>query len=36
MLLEQPLAKDPKKSVKKTLEEVGGTATEFVRFRVGS
>jgi elongation factor Ts len=36
VLLEQPLAKDPKKSVKKTLEEVGGTATEFVRFRVGS
>lgn len=36
VLLEQPLAKDPKKSVKKTLEEVGGTATEFVRFRVGA
>lgn len=36
VLLEQPLAKDPKKSVKKTLDEVGGTATEFVRFRVGS
>ena len=36
VLLEQPLAKDPKKSVKKTLEEAGGTATEFVRFRVGA
>jgi len=36
VLLDQPLAKDPKKSVAKTLEEVGGTATAFVRFRVGS
>ena len=36
VLLEQPLAKDPKKTVAKTLEEVGGTATSFVRFRVGA
>lgn len=36
VLLDQPLAKDPKKSVAKTLEEVGGTVTAFVRFRVGS
>lgn len=36
VLLEQPLAKDPKKTVAKTLEEVGGTATGFVRFRVGA
>lgn len=36
VLLDQPLAKDPKKTVAKTLEEVGGTATAFVRFRVGS
>lgn len=35
-LLDQPLAKDPKKSVAKTLSEVNGTATSFVRFRVGS
>lgn len=36
VLLEQPLAKDPKKTVAKTLEEVGGSATAFVRFRVGA
>lgn len=36
VLLEQPLAKDPKKTVAKTFDEVGGSATGFVRFRVGA
>jgi elongation factor Ts len=35
-LLEQPFAKDPKKSVAKVLEESGASAKAFVRFRVGS
>jgi len=36
VLLEQPFAKDPKKTVAKVLEESGATAKAFVRFRVGS
>ncbi|MPV38200.1 translation elongation factor Ts [Georgenia subflava] len=36
VLLDQAFAKDPKKSVGKVVEEVGGTLTGFVRFRVGS
>lgn len=36
VLLEQPLAKDPKKTVAKAVSEVGGNVTEFVRFRVGA
>ncbi|MBD8079284.1 translation elongation factor Ts [Cellulosimicrobium arenosum] len=36
VLLDQPLAKDPKQSVAQTLSGVGGTLTAFVRFRVGS
>lgn len=36
VLLEQPLAKDPKKTVAKTVEEVGGSLQSFVRFRVGN
>ncbi len=36
VLLEQPLAKDPKKTVAQTLSEVDGELQEFVRFRVGS
>ncbi|WP_406830127.1 translation elongation factor Ts [Pedococcus sp. KACC 23699] len=36
VLLEQPFAKDAKKSVAKVLEEAGTTATSFARFRVGS
>jgi len=36
VLLEQPFAKDAKKSVAKVLEESGATAKAFVRFRVGS
>ena len=35
VLLEQPFAKEPKKSVAKVLEEAGATATSFARFRVG-
>jgi len=35
VLLEQPFAKDAKKSVGKVLEEAGATATSFARFRVG-
>ncbi|KGN36762.1 translation elongation factor Ts [Knoellia subterranea] len=35
VLLEQPFAKDAKKSVAKVLEEAGATATSFARFRVG-
>ena len=35
VLLEQPFAKDPKKTVAKVLEEAGATATGFARFRVG-
>ncbi len=36
VLLEQPFAKDAKKSVSKVLEEAGATATSFARFRVGA
>ena len=36
VLLEQPFAKEPKKTVAKVLEEAGATATSFARFRVGS
>ena len=36
VLLEQPLAKDPKKTVTQVLAEAKGSVTEFVRFRVGS
>jgi elongation factor Ts len=35
VLLEQPFAKDAKKSVGKVLEEAGATAQSFARFRVG-
>ncbi|MDF3045318.1 MAG: hypothetical protein K0R30_1546 [Ornithinibacter sp.] len=36
VLLEQPFAKEPKKTVAKVLEESGAKATGFVRYRVGS
>ncbi|WP_299441770.1 translation elongation factor Ts [uncultured Phycicoccus sp.] len=36
VLLEQPFAKEPKKTVGKVLEEAGAQATGFARFRVGS
>jgi elongation factor Ts len=36
VLLDQPFAKDPKKSIAQVLAEVGGTVTGFVRFRVGA
>lgn len=36
VLLDQPFAKDAKKSVGKVLEEAGASATTFARFRVGS
>ena len=36
VLLDQPLAKDPKKTVTQVLAEAKGSVTEFVRFRVGS
>lgn len=35
VLLEQPFAKDAKKTVTKVLEEAGATAQAFARFRVG-
>ncbi|MDN5789263.1 MAG: translation elongation factor Ts [Micrococcales bacterium] len=35
VLLEQPFAKEPKKTVSKVLDEAGATATAFARFRVG-
>ncbi len=35
VLLEQPFAKDAKKTVAKVLDEAGATATAFARFRVG-
>jgi elongation factor Ts len=35
VLLEQPFAKDAKKTVTKVLEEAGASVTSFVRFRVG-
>ncbi|HEY7719671.1 MAG TPA: translation elongation factor Ts, partial [Pedococcus sp.] len=36
VLLEQPFAKDAKKSVAKVLEEAGASAKGFARFRVGA
>ncbi|NYF97174.1 translation elongation factor Ts [Janibacter cremeus] len=36
VLLDQPFAKDTKKSVATVLEEAGASATQFARFRVGS
>jgi elongation factor Ts len=36
VLLDQPLAKDPKKTVSQVLAEAGGTITQFVRYRVGA
>ncbi|MGO1318309.1 MAG: translation elongation factor Ts, partial [Cellulomonadaceae bacterium] len=36
VLVDQPLAKDPKKTVGQVVAEAGGTITGFVRFRVGS
>lgn len=36
VLLEQPFAKDAKKTVAKVLEESGAKANAFVRFRIGS
>ncbi|GAA2523209.1 translation elongation factor Ts [Rarobacter incanus] len=36
VLLEQPLAKDPSKTVGQLLKEAGGSISEFVRFRVGA
>ena len=36
VLLEQPFAKDAKKTVAKVLEESGATVKAFARFRVGS
>lgn len=36
VLFDQPLAKDPKKTVTQVLAEAKGSVTEFVRFRVGS
>ncbi len=36
VLLEQPFAKESKKSVETILKEAGATATAFARFRVGS
>jgi elongation factor Ts len=36
VLLDQPLAKDPKKTVGQVLAEAGGTVTQFVRYRVGA
>lgn len=35
VLLEQPFAKEPKKTVAKVLQEAGADAKGFVRFRVG-
>ncbi len=36
VLLDQAFAKDPKKSVAQVLGEVGGTVTDFLRYRVGA
>ena len=36
VLLDQPYARDPKVSVGKVLQDVGGSVTGFVRFRVGA
>ncbi|MBI9115551.1 translation elongation factor Ts [Sanguibacter suaedae] len=36
VLLDQPLAKDPKKTVSQVVTEAGGSIAEFVRFRVGA
>ncbi len=36
VLVDQAFARDPKKSVGQVLAEVGGTVTEYLRYRVGS
>ena len=36
VLVDQPLAKDPKKSVAQAIAEVNGELKSFVRFRVGA
>jgi elongation factor Ts len=36
VLLEQPFAKEAKKTVAKVLEEAGASVTSFARFRIGS
>ena len=36
VLLEQPFAKEPKKTVQKVLDEAGATAKSFARFRIGA
>ena len=36
VLLEQPFAKDAKKTIQKVLDEAGAQATDFARFRVGA
>ncbi|UFU05198.1 translation elongation factor Ts [Ruania halotolerans] len=36
VLLDQPFAKDPKKTVGQVVTEAGGTVTGFARFRVGA
>jgi elongation factor Ts len=36
VLVDQPFAKDPKKTVGQVLTEAGGTVTGFARFRVGA
>lgn len=36
VLLEQPFAKEPKKTVHKVLDEAGATAKSFARFRIGA
>lgn len=36
VLLDQPFAKDPKKSVAQIVSDAGGTLTGFARFRVGA
>ncbi|MDR1034185.1 MAG: translation elongation factor Ts [Bifidobacteriaceae bacterium] len=36
VLLDQPLAIDPKKSVQKFVEEVNGEVTDYIRIRVGN
>lgn len=36
VLLDQPYARDPKQNVGQVVSEVGGTVTDFARFRVGA
>ena len=36
VLLEQPFAKEPKKTVQKVLDEAGASAKSFARFRIGA